>query len=239
MAPENTIAAMRCGLARGFHAVEFDVMLSRDEVPILMHDPDLGRTVTGSGKVSDCSARELLAMDAGAWFGAEFAGETIPSFAQTVSFCKENGIWMNIEIKPAPGFDVPTGRIVGEAAAVMFAQEIAASEDHRNQVSLPLFSSFSFDALMAAKLAAPGIPRGYLADVIPPDWRAQLDALGAIALHTNQKNLSEALARDIKDAGFGLFCYTVNDIDRARQIMAWGVDGFCTDRIDLIGPEFS
>src|SRR3954465_9155458 len=80
LAPENTLAAMRCGLAHGFHAVEFDVMLSRDGVPVLMHDPDLGRTVQGAGRISDFSVRELTAMDAGAWFGAEFAGERIPLY---------------------------------------------------------------------------------------------------------------------------------------------------------------
>ena len=44
LAPENTLAALRCGLAHGFHAVEFDVMLSRDGVPVVMRDPYLGRT---------------------------------------------------------------------------------------------------------------------------------------------------------------------------------------------------
>src|SRR3954465_6157212 len=65
LAPENTLAAMRCGLARGFHAVEFDVMLSQDGVPVVVHDPVLGRTVAGSGNVADHTARQLAAMDAG------------------------------------------------------------------------------------------------------------------------------------------------------------------------------
>ncbi|HEX5341298.1 MAG TPA: glycerophosphodiester phosphodiesterase family protein, partial [Duganella sp.] len=47
-----------------------------------------------------------------------------------------------------------------------------------------------------------------------------------------------AQAAAIKAAGFGLFCYTVNTPERAREILAWGVDGFCTDRIDLIAPDF-
>jgi glycerophosphoryl diester phosphodiesterase len=42
----------------------------------------------------------------------------------------------------------------------------------------------------------------------------------------------------VKAAGFGLFCYTVNAPARARELFDWGVDGFCTDRIDLIGPDF-
>lgn len=235
LAPENTLAAMRCGLAHGFHAVEFDVMLAADGIPVVLHDPDFGRTVAGAGKVSDYRAQELAAMDAGAWFGPEFGGEPVPSFEQVAAFCRANGIWMNIEIKPAPGFADATGRAVAESTKRLFAAELAASA---GAAALPLFSSFSYDALLAAQAAAPAIPRGYLVDAIPPDWRERLAALGAVALHTNHKNLSAQQAHAVKQAGFGLFCYTVNEPARAREILSWGVDAFCTDRIDLIGPRF-
>jgi glycerophosphoryl diester phosphodiesterase len=229
LAPENTMAAMRCGLARGFHAVEFDVMLSKDAVPVVVHDPHFGRTIAGTGNVFDCSAQQLATLDAGSWFGPEFSGEPVPYFAQVADFCNAQGIWMNIEIKPAPGFDEPTGRVVAQWTARLCANTIAA----------PLLSSFSYDALLAAKVAASVIPRGYLVDTIPSDWRQRLEALEAVALHTNHKNLSPQLAQAVKDAGYGLFCYTVNEPARAREILSWGVDAFCTDRIDLIGPDFS
>jgi glycerophosphoryl diester phosphodiesterase len=235
LAPENTLAAMRCGLEHGFHAVEFDVMLSRDGVPVVMHDPQFGRTVQGGGSVCETSARDLAAMDAGAWFGPQFAGEPVPTFEQVVDYCRKNRIWMNVEIKPAPGFEEETGRIVAESAQRLFAAELAARAPDS---MLPLLSSFSFEALLAAKSAAPGIPRGYLMSSIPVDWQDLLQALGAIALHTNHMNLSPELARAVKKEGYGLFCYTVNDPARAREILSWGVDAFCTDRIDLIGPNF-
>ncbi|RJG06842.1 glycerophosphodiester phosphodiesterase [Noviherbaspirillum cavernae] len=236
LAPENTLAAMRCGVQHGFRAVEFDVMLSADNVPILMHDPVFGRTIKGTGNVSDATAGELTRMDAGAWFGVQFAGECVPTFEEAVHYCKKHHIWMNVEIKPAPGFDVQTGRVVAEIARRLFAAEIASGAP---AAALPLFSSFSFDALAAARDAAAEIPRGYLVDAIPADWRQKLQALDAIALHTNHKKLSADQAREIKGQGFGLFCYTVNDPGRAREILSWGVDAFCTDRIDVIGPQFS
>lgn len=231
LAPENTLAAMRCGLSRGFRAVEFDVMLSADGVPVLMHDPVFGRTVKGSGSVAGSSAAELASMDAGAWFDTRFAGETVPTFRQVIDFCNENGIWMNVEIKPAPGFAEETGR----AAARLLQQCMAGARGART----PLFSSFSKDALLAAREVAPEIPRGFLLDYVPDDWRAALEDLGAVALHTNHKHLTPEQAQAVKDHGYGLFCYTVNDPARAREILSWGVDAFCTDRIDLIGPDFS
>ena len=235
LAPENTLAALRCGLARGFHAVEFDVMLTHDEVPILMHDPVLGRTVAGSGDIPALTMEQLSSMDAGGWFGEAFKGEKIPTYEQAFTFCRSHSIWMNVEIKPAPGFEMQTGAVVGAATRRLLEAEPSA---HVDVGKLPLLSSFSFDALLAVKQAAPDLPRGYLVDVIPNDWHGLLDRLGAVALHTNHKNLTRAQAQAVKDAGFGLFCYTVNDTARATEILSWGVDAFCTDRIDLIGADF-
>lgn len=233
LAPENTLAAMRCGLAHGFHAVEFDVMLSSDSIPVLMHDPHFGRTVRGSGKVCETTARDLTAMDAGSWYAKEFAGEPVPTYEQVVNFCREHKIWMNVEIKPAPGFEAQTGSVVGELTQRLFADEIARGD----MAALPLFSSFEFVALQAAKSIAPGIPRGLLVSSIPSDWRDRLSALDAVALHTNHRNLTQARAHAVKDAGYGLFCYTVNTVSRACEILGWGVDAFCTDSINLIGPD--
>lgn len=231
LAPENTLAGLQCALAHGFRAVEFDVMLARDGVPVVLHDPYLGRTVQGSGNVFDYDAAELVAMDAGAWFGARFTGEPVPLFTQFVAFCKEHGIWMNIEIKPAPGFEAETGSVVAALTRAMFGLEIAQDDP-----SVPLLSSFSQVALAAARQAAPDLPRALLLDVLAPNWEAQARALGAVAIHTDHKRLTAQLARQVKDAGYGLFCYTVNDPARAEEIMGWGVDALCTDRIDVIGP---
>jgi glycerophosphoryl diester phosphodiesterase len=233
LAPENTIAGLQCGLEYGFRAVEFDVMLARDGVPVVMHDPHLGRTVAGAGNVFDYDAVELVAMDAGSWFGARFKDEPVPLFTEYVDFCRANGIWMNIEIKPADGFEEETGRVVANLTRAIFGPEIAQDDP----ALVPLLSSFSTVALAAAQLVAPDLPRALLLDELAPDWLAQARALEAVAIHTNHKHLTRPLAQRIKDAGFGLFCYTVNDPARATELVSWGVDGMCTDRIDLIGPE--
>jgi glycerophosphoryl diester phosphodiesterase len=235
LAPENTLAALRCGLAYGFRAVEFDVMLSGDGIGVILHDPDFGRTVAGQGNVARTPAADLVRMDAGAWFGPGFAGETVPLFTDFIDYCRSQGIWMNIEIKPVPGYEAETGRWVAHTTRAHFSDALSAGEEGRAG-ALPLLSSFSMVALAAAQEAAPELPRACLFDTIPDDWRAQATALGAVAIHTNQKHLTPALARAVKEAGYGLFCYTVNTPERAAEITAWGVDGFCTDRIDLIGP---
>jgi glycerophosphoryl diester phosphodiesterase len=234
LAPENTLAGLRCGIAHGFRAIEFDVMLARDGVPVVMHDPYLGRTVAGSGNVFDYDSAELANMDAGRWFGREYEGEPVPLFMPFARECKANGVWMNIELKPAPGFDVETGGMVAAIVTGMFAGELASGD----LASVPLLSSFSHAALEAAHKAAPAVPRACLMGELPPDWEQRAQSVEAVAIHVNHRHLTPDLARAVRQAGFGLFCYTVNDPARARELLAWGVDAFCTDRIDLIGPHF-
>jgi glycerophosphoryl diester phosphodiesterase len=235
LAPENTLAAMQCGLDLGFHAVEFDVMLSKDGVPVLMHDPDFGRTVAGVGNVADSFAHDLFQLDAGSWFDVRFENVRVPSYQAVFQFCQQHHIWMNVEIKPVPGHEKETGTVVAQ----LTQQWLNQSHQSGVAVRAPLFSSFSFDALMCAKQVAPEIARGYLLDDYESNWLNALEQLDAVALHTNHKHLTATWAQDIKQAGYGLFCYTVNEAETARALFAKGVDGFCTDRIDLIGPDFS
>ena len=99
LAPENTLAAFRCGMEYGFRAVEFDVMLTADEQTILMHDAEFGRTLPGVGKIAEHTLAQLLQLDAGAWHSPAFQGEKVCTLDQVLAFCKDHGIWMNIEIK--------------------------------------------------------------------------------------------------------------------------------------------
>ena len=137
----------------------------------------------------------------------------------------------NIEIKPVDGYETATGATVARIAQAMFADTLGTA-------AAPLLSSFSMDALAAARQAAPHLARACLFDRLPADWQVQATALGAVAIHTSHKHLTAASAQAIKSAGFGLLCYTVNSPDRARELFAWGVDSLCTDRLDRIGPDF-
>jgi glycerophosphoryl diester phosphodiesterase len=224
LAPENTLAALRCGLAQGFHAVEFDVMAARDGL-VLMHDPLLGRTVAGCGPISEMSVAELAACDAGAWFDPRFKGEPVPSLQAVSEFCLAHRIFMNVEIKPAPGAEATTG------------QQVAAAASHW-PVGSVLLSSFSVTALQASQAQAPELPRALLVEAIPDNWRQLLQILEAQALHVSVRYLTASQAAAVKAAGYGLLVYTVNDPAQAQALLAMGVDAICTDRIDLIGPDF-
>ena len=87
LAPENTLAAFRCGAAHGFRMFECDVKLSADGMPFLMHDATLERTTSGQGTGGDLDWRALSKLDAGNWHSRAFAGEPLPSFENIARFC--------------------------------------------------------------------------------------------------------------------------------------------------------
>ena len=69
---------------------------------------------------------------------------------------------------------------------------------------------------------------------MPANWQAMLQEMDCIALHCDHSTLTREQATAIKAAGYQLLCYTVNELARAREIMGWGVDSVCTDRLDLL-----
>lgn len=227
IAPENTLAGMREAKRWGYAAVEFDVMLSRDEAPVLMHDDTLDRTTNGFGAVPGLSAKELAGLDAGSWRDARFAGEPVPQLEAAGRICRELGLFANVEIKPyAPG-----GEAVAGQTGALVAQRCARIWD--GDFGGLLISSFAPAALAAAHATAPELPRAYLFDAVPGNWRDELARLECVALHCNAARLDAATVATIKSEGYGLMCWTVNDLDIAVRLFDWGVDAICTDRLDL------
>jgi len=227
LAPENTLAGLCVGSGFGHTMVEFDAKLSADNVAFLLHDDTVERTSNGRGAAAQLRYVQIAAFDAGSWCDPRFEGEHMPTLAEAAQCCRDEGLAANVEIKPCPGREGETGRIVGAETARLW----------RGNAVPPLLSSFSFEALAAAREAAPDLPRGLLFEQVPDDWREQTAALGCVSLHASHRHLDEALVRSIKDAGLFILAYTVNDLERARLLASWGVDTLCTDRIDLIGPH--
>jgi glycerophosphoryl diester phosphodiesterase len=238
LAPENTLVALDVGFAHGYRAAEFDAVLSADEVPVLLHDASLERTTDGAGSVASKTAAELARLDAGSWFDARFADARLPTLLQALQHCWALGIWLNVEIKPVPGREERTGTVVAQTVAA-FCAEKRKSDPAPSKWFSPLLSSFAPEALEAARRAAPGLRRGLLFGRVPRDWKSSLRALDAFSLHCDHRSLTPAVAQAIRQSGSGLLCYTVNDPARARQLLDWGVDALCTDRIDLIRPDGS
>lgn len=222
LAPENTLAGMRLAARMGFRAVEFDVMLSADGSPYLLHDETLERTTNGRGWMSETPDALLAQLDAG-------DGEPLPTLKQALALCAELGLAANVEIKPASGFELPT------AAAVV-------AELQRWQApGLPaiLLSSFSLPALRYVQATAPALPRAVLFESLPEDWLTVAQGLGAEGVHCDADAVTQKEVQAAVDRNIPLRCYTVNDPEQAKTLLAWGVSGLFTDRLDIFAQQAS
>lgn len=222
LAPENTLAGLTIAANLGFHAVEFDVMLSTDKSPWLIHDDLLDRTTNGTGKVCDTADVVLGALDAGGFQHKAFAGEKLPRFEKTAQRLHELGLMANVEIKPAIGHEAETGEVVARAILELWRGR-----------SWPLVSSFSEEALVAARKVAPELPLGFLWERPPVDWLARMDAVGAFSLHIAAWEVTDEILATAKSRQIPVLCWTVNDPLEAEDLFRRGVTSLFTDRLDL------
>jgi len=218
------MVALRRAAELGVLAVETDAMLTADGKLILSHDEVLGRAVKGEGKISELSAAELVRMDAGVLFSKDFAGERMAFLAEAVEFCKAHGILMNIEIKPAQGHEAETGRAVARAVSESYAGYEGV---------MPLLSSFSSEALAAARLEAPQFKRALLLEKMPDSWKSEAESLGVIAIHPDAALATPGFVQEVREAGYQMMVYTVDDHNAGEALLRLGVDAICTNRPDL------
>lgn len=227
-APENTLAAIRVGQSLGYAAHEFDVKLSKDEVAMLLHDDTLERTTDGKGRAAELTWSQLGKLDAGAWHSEPYRGEPLASFDAAAKLLLAGGTLANVEIKPAIGVDRLTGERVARQAQALW----------RGAPVAPLLSSFSFEALMAAREAAPQLPRGWLTKEFgDADWE-RIDALEAVSLHTDYKKAARIDIDKLHARGLRVMLYTVNDPAVAAELFARGVDGIFTDALEVFARRF-
>lgn len=226
-APENTLAAMRRGFECGYRMVEFDVKLAADGVAFLLHDDTLDRTTDARGAANALAWPALARLDAGSWHSTPYAREQLPTLEVVARYCRANGIAANVEIKPSPGCEAATGTAVARDTAVHWAGADVP----------PLLSSFAEESLAAARVAAPDLPRAYLTDELPADWRDRCAKLGCVALDIKHELLTRELMASAREAGLRVVAWTVNEPVRAATLAAWGVDTIITDAVDAIAAD--
>ncbi len=223
LTPENTLAGLRLAARLGVQAVEFDVMLSADETPWLIHDETLTRTTNAKGRVCNANDAQLRRLDAGSTHHPAFAGEALPTLADAAGLCRELGLYVNLEIKPAAGYEARTGEMVANSVRELWAG-----------APPPLLSSFSALALFAARAAAPELPIGCLYEQPPADWLTRFHELAAATLHCHAGAIDDSLLQLAAAQQIPLLAYTVNEPAKAAVLFRRGVATVFTDRIDLI-----
>jgi glycerophosphoryl diester phosphodiesterase len=221
--PENTMASFERGLELGADWVELDVHLTRDGALAVIHDEALDRTTNGHGLVKDHTLAELKRLDAGAWFGREYSGQTIPTLDEVLQWASQRQTIVDIEIKNAPIFYAGIEEAVVKALdrARMTEQVIVISFDHH--------------AVRKVKALEPRITTGVLYSGRPVDAgvdlarKAQADALLPHVAYVTREDVQVAHA-----AGLSVAPWTTSDPHTLRHLIKCGVDAIGTNHPDVL-----
>ncbi|HEX7928213.1 MAG TPA: glycerophosphodiester phosphodiesterase [bacterium] len=218
VAPENTMAAFRAAQEAGAAGIEFDVQLTKDGVPIVIHDERVDRTTSGKGGVVEQTLTQLQALDAGAWFNPSFAGERLPTLAQLLEHFRGSSMWLNIELKtnrlPYPGL-VP--------AVLKLVEQFGMQQ----QVIL---SSFNHNTLKEVQTLAPRIECAALvSDALVEPWTYARQH-GFQGIHPYFSQIDEALMEGCRAVGLAVRAWTVDEAPAAEQLKALGVAAVITNK---------
>ena len=229
MGPENTLAAFDRAMALGVDGLELDVRLSRDGVPVLLHDPLLDRTTNTAGAITARTAAELADVDAGFHFGPDegypFRGQGIGVPTLRAVLARYPGTALIVEIKG------------GEAHLIHATLEDIRSAGAFDRVCIGSFSVKTLNAVRALEPAA--TTSAARADIHSLVWRSWVgrplrslpyDVCQAPYRFKQRRVLSRRMLRLLHAAGVPVQAFTVNEPEDVERLLDWGVDTIITDR---------
>lgn len=212
-APENTLGAIGRALALGADIVEIDLRLTADGRLAVIHDATCERTTGGSGRIVDLTMAELAQLDAGSWFGPEWAGERVPELGQVLALARGRAR-LNLELKP----DSRPGAMLDE-----LLHQLAGHDAARHCV----VTSFDADLIDELKARAPGQAAGYIFDAGElPGWAfsAKVEVLSA-----ERSLVDAAFCEFATAAGKAVHVWTVDEPAAMRHFADLGVDAVITN----------
>jgi glycerophosphoryl diester phosphodiesterase len=196
------------------------LQLSRDARFVAIHDATVNRTTNGQGAVHDMTLADLRKLDAGSWFGSEFAGERIPTLEEILEFSKKNDVVFYLEIKPGAAWG-------GEHALVGALRESG---------EIPRAVVISFDATIVLNLRKiePTLMTGLLYDGQIENPLDKAVEIGARQVAVRGDLVTPALIAQAKKKDLQVVCWTVNHPAHMRMLAAAGVDGIMSDYPDRL-----
>lgn len=220
-APENTLAAFRKAIEQGADWLEFDVQQTQDGRLVVFHDLRMERTTDGHGALRELTLEQVRALDAGRWFGAEFAGERVPTFEEVVQLAHEAGVRVFPEVKDPRLYPGIEERVAAALKALDY--EEGAIVQSFDSVSLERLRQVNPRLRLAALYTGTNPLRGNPpanAEVIGPSWEL---------VASDRTVVSDAHA-----AGRQVVVWTVDAQNTTRQMIDARVDGIITNRPDMV-----
>ena len=223
-APENTLASFQKARQMGADGVELDVMLCADGEVVVMHDFSVDRMTDGHGRVRDLNLAQLKALDAGSWFGPQFAGERVPTLREVAEWAGDDML-LNVELKSASiRADGLEEKVIGIIREYCLEHSV-------------VLSSFNPFSLWRVKRMAPDVHTGllYAGDLPVYLRRAWLRPLARpAALHPHYEMVTDAYLLWARRKGYRVNVWAPNQILDLQRLIVQRVDMVITDKPDVL-----
>lgn len=216
LAPENTLAAVRAGIAHDMQVIEIDIHQTADGALVVMHDPTVDRTTNGSGAIRDLTLAQVQDLDAGSWFGPAFAGEPVPTLDAVLDTVAEaEGVTLYIEVKNPDRYQSLTETLVETLKARAGQPPVVVV-------------SFDIDWLVRFHQLAPRVPIGALGVISTTS--TSVPGVQMASVHWSGVLLDPTLIARVHRRGWRLVVWTVDQPWLMRLVLWLGVDGVTTNQ---------
>lgn len=220
--PENTMLAFRKAVEAGCDGIELDVQLTRDGVPVVVHDERIKRTTNRAGLVKDFTAEEIRRFDASNGFDGSFGINPIPTLREYFQYIKDQDVFTNMELKNG------IFRYEGmEEKVVALIREFGISEK-------VMFSSFNHQSMLLCKQLAPSIPCAFLTSCWQIEAGAYAEKNGVEFINPHFPFLTEENLREMNRHRIGAQVWTVDDVEIMERLVRLDVYAVITNRPDAL-----
>ncbi|AZV80941.1 glycerophosphoryl diester phosphodiesterase (plasmid) [Parasedimentitalea marina] len=223
--PENTLESIAVTAEMGVLWIETDVRTTRDKKLVMVHDSTLDRTTSGSGYVAQTDLAEIQKLDAGSWMGPEFAGMKVPTMKAFLTDICALGLSLQLEFKEDKGRE--------EELVDLVCDELEEYWPADGPSKL-FFSGFSERCLRRASVRMPNVQRALALTCVPRDPDRLAEETGVTIMHVQDDFTDEAALEAIRASSVEFGVATVNDPQRARDLLDGGVQQVLTDDPQLL-----
>ena len=226
-APENTLAAFKLAEKMGADGIELDIHLTKDQIPVIIHDEDIKRTTNGRGFVQKYTYKELQQFDAGSWFSERFSDERILSREEFFAWILPKDFFVNIEMKT---------KVIKYPNIEKIVFQLIREYGLENRV---IISSFNPHTLYRMRELHPNIELALLSKIAFRNIQQYLSDTGANVMHIKSRLLSSRMVQAMNQHDIPFRVYTVNRRSTFKQSVDKNASGIITDRPDLFSMSLT
>ena len=228
-APENTLLSFEEAVRRGCDLIEMDVQLTADGEVVVMHDTSVDRTTEGTGFVRDFPLKRLQGLDAGTWYGPDYAGQYVPSLSDVIKrfrdrkTARKHSLGLIIELKTVRG----SGGSLADGVVALLQRE--------NFTERVCVISFDAVALQEVRAAHKALMTGLLFSEETETGRlGQAKEIGAQAIFPKKTWVTSRGVAAAHEAELAVVPWTANTKNEMKRMMACGVDAITTNFPDRL-----